>query len=38
MPSHPPERALYELARGRYMLGVGIRELPSDLALYGVSA
>ena len=40
---HPIELAhrvafLDQLARGRYMLGVGISALPSDLALYGVDA
>jgi alkanesulfonate monooxygenase SsuD/methylene tetrahydromethanopterin reductase-like flavin-dependent oxidoreductase (luciferase family) len=40
---HPIELAhrvafLDQLARGRYMFGVGISALPSDLALYGVDA
>ena len=40
---HPIELAhrvafLDQLARGRYMLGVGISALPSDLALFGVDA
>ena len=29
---------LDQLAEGRYMLGVGISALPSDLALFGIDA